>query len=136
MSDKIAAKDSPFEGNAIGNATISVGVEGALASNKIRMLIQLQDEKFQDLKVRGHLLAYLSDDANGDSKLTTAPTGNVAVGVDGLCQHLITDKVFLLTSESDGDIDLDIVDSGTPTMYLVLCLPSGRLIVSSAITFA
>lgn len=136
MTDKINSKDSPFEGNLVGRATISVGAEAVHAANTIRVSIQLQDELYQDLKVRGHVHAYLSNDANGDSILTTAPTGNVAVGVDGLCMHLITDKYFALTSESDGDIDLDIVDSGTPTMYLVICLPSGRLVVSSAITFA
>jgi len=39
-------------------------------------------------------------------------------------------------SEADGDIDVDITDSGTPTMYLVLVLPNGKLAVSDAITFA
>lgn len=135
--EKIPAKDAPYMGaHDVHEASISVGVEGALASNKIRVLIQLADANWQDLRVRGHIHAYLSNDANGDSIVTTAPTGNVAIGVDGLCMHLITDKYFALTSESDGDIDLDIVDSGTPTMYLILVLPGGKLKASGAITFA
>ena len=44
--------------------------------------------------------------------------------------------VFLLTSESDGDIDIDFTDSGAQTVYLVLVMPNGRLVISSAITHA
>jgi hypothetical protein len=132
--EKIPAKDAPFEGALpVGNASISVGAE---AGNVIRASIQLSDSNWQDLKHRGHVMAYLSNDAYGDSIVTSAPTGGVAVGVDGLCMPLITNKYFALTSESDGDIDLDITDSGTPTMYLIICLPNGRLVASAAITFA
>lgn len=43
---------------------------------------------------------------------------------------------FMLTSESDGDIDVAITETGVKTMYLVVELPDGTLKVSNAITFA
>ena len=114
------------------DATIVVGT---IAGDIINVTIQLEDADGADLAVRGSIQAYLSDDANGDSIAGTAPNGNVAVGTDGLCIPLIADKFFQLTSEADGDIDLDIEDSGTPTYYLILILPNGKLLTSDAITF-
>ena len=109
---------------------------GAEAANVINVGIQLNDAGGTALATRASLLAYLSDDANGDSIAATAPDGNVAVGTDGLCMHMITDKLFVLTSEADGDIDLDIGESGADTWYLILVLPNGLLVASTAITFA
>ena len=37
---------------------------------------------------------------------------------------------------SDGKLDLDLEDSGSPTFYLNVVLPDGRLATSGAITFA
>lgn len=46
-------------------------------------------------------------------------------------------KAFYLTSESDGDIDINIINATTtPTYYLALVMPTGKLVVSGAITFA
>lgn len=116
------------------NATIVVGAE---AADVINVAIQLKQAKSgDDLAVRGSVFAYLSDDANGDSIAATAPDGNVAVGTDGLLIPVVTDKAFQLVSEADGDIDLDITESGTDTWYLILVMPDGRLIASDAITFA
>ena len=48
----------------------------------------------------------------------------------------VVPKMFQLVSESDGDIDINITETGTPTFYLVLVLPNGKLAASGAITFA
>ena len=114
-------------------ATLTVGTE---AANVINVAIQLTDMNGNALANRGSVLAYLSDDANGDSVAGTAPDGGVAVGTDGLAIPLVADKCFLLTSEADGDIDLDITESAADTWYLVLVLPHGEPAVSGAITFA
>lgn len=45
-------------------------------------------------------------------------------------------KEFELVSEQDGDIDINIVEAGAATWYLVLVRPNGGLVVSGAITFA
>lgn len=114
-------------------ASLSVGAE---AGNAIVVSIQLQDMNGNDLANRGSVLAYLSDDANGDSVAATAPDGGVAIGTDGLAIPLVAGKCFLLTSEADGDIDLELTESGADTWYLVVVLPHGELAVSGAITFA
>lgn len=115
-------------------ATMAVGAE---AANAITVSIQLTDEDGSDLAVRGSVMAYLSDDANGDSVAGTAPDGGVAVATDGLAIPLVAGKCWLLTSEADGDIALAITESGADTWYLVLVMPAtGKLVVSGAITFA
>lgn len=117
----------------IASASFSIAAE---AANAIVVSIQLKRWDGADLDYRGAILGYLSDDANGDSVAATAPNGTVAAGTDGVVSQLVSKKVFLFTSEADGDIDLSIGESGTPTFYLVLILPDGHLAVSGAITFA
>ena len=57
-------------------------------------------------------------------------------GTDGLLLEWTNNVSGLVISEADGDIDVTLTDTGTPTFYLVLVLPNGRLVVSPAITFA
>jgi hypothetical protein len=117
----------------MGTPSFVIGAEGG---NAINVAIQLKDAAGNDLAVRGSVLAYLSDDANGDSVAATAPDGNVAIGTDGVLLPVVADKVFQLVSEADGDIDIDIGESGADTWYLILVMPDGRLVASNAITFA
>jgi hypothetical protein len=63
------------------DASFVVGVEGG---NVINVAVQLKDANGADLATRGAVRAYLSNDANGDSLITTAPTGGTAIGTDGL----------------------------------------------------
>jgi hypothetical protein len=124
IDDKLAAM--PW------NAAIVVGSE---AENVINVTIQLKDVGGADLAVRGSVLAYLSDDANGDSIAGTAPSGGIAVGTDGMAIPIVAGKCVQLISEVDGDIDLDIEESGEDTWYLVVVLPNGKLVASEAIAF-
>lgn len=117
----------------LGTPAFTIGAE---AGNEITVAIQLKDSAGDDLAVRASVLAYLSDDANGDSLAGTAPDGGVVIGADGLAIPLVAGKVFQLTSEADGDIDLVVGESGADTWYLVLVMPDGRLVPSGAITFA
>ena len=112
-------------------ASITVGAE---AGNVINVAVQLQDMNGNALANRASVLAYLSDDANGDSVAGTAPD-TVAIGTDGLAIPLVAGKCFLLTSEADGDIDINVTEDGADTWYLVLVLPHGPIVVSDAITF-
>lgn len=74
-------KNSPFRANSVCGASITVGAE---ATNVINVAIQLKDQDGRDLAVRGVVKGYLSNDANGDSLLTTLPTGGFAIGTDGV----------------------------------------------------
>jgi hypothetical protein len=115
------------------SATITVGAEN---TNSINVAIQLLDGAGDALATRAGIMAYLSDDANGDSVAGTAPDGNVAIGTDGVLIPVVADKAFYLISEADGDIDLDIGEAAGDTWYLILVMPSGELVASDAITFA
>lgn len=128
------AKANPF---AAANVVAGAGfVIGAESSNIINVGIQLRDANANDLAQRAAVRAYLSEDANGDSVVGTAPT-TVAIGTDGVAIPLVTGKCFELVSEADGDIDLNItLSSGAATYYLALVMPDGSLVVSGAITFA
>lgn len=109
---------------------------GAEAAHVRRVSIQLKDDAGADLAVRGSILAYLATDATGDTITAAAPSGGVAIGVDGIAIPLVAGKAFQLVSEADGDIDIDITEATAKTFYLVLVLPNGALAVSDAITFA
>lgn len=122
--------------NALDGAPMAAAfVVGAQAGDVINVAVQLRDANAADLAVRGAVIAYLSDDANGDSVAGTAPD-TVAIGTDGVAIPLVAGKAFQLISEADGDIDLDITEDGADTWYLVIVLANGKLVASGAITFA
>lgn len=127
-------------GVTVGGKPIVAGADftvGAEAGDSINVAIQLLTATGQEVEESCVVLAYLSDDAGGDGITATAPDGDIAIGTDGtiLTEH-VADKVFVLFSESDGDIDLDIGEAAGGTWYLVVVLPGGGLAVSGAITFA
>lgn len=128
---------STDELNALDGAPFDVDFTiGAEAANVINVGIQLNDAGGSALAARASVFAYLSDDANGDSIAATAPDGGWAIGTDGLLIPVVANKAAQLVSESDGDIDIDITESGALTVYLILVLPNGLLVASTAITFA
>jgi len=115
--------------------TFVVGAEG---SDIINVGVQLEDQAGTDVAAVTAVTAYLSDDSSGIGVSAAAPDGSVAIGTDGaiIVTHT-ADLAWLLQSEADGHIDVDINDvTGTPTWYLVVVLASGLLAVSDAITFA
>jgi len=129
-----SAAELNFLNGSLQAASFTIGSQ---AGDVINVGIQLEDGDGNDLAAIGAVLAYLSDDSAGDGVTATAPDGGVAIGTDGSVIAAITaGKVFLLQSESDGDIDLDITESSTGTWYLAVILPNGKLAVSGAITFA
>lgn len=118
--------------NQVATATFTIGAE---AGNVINVAIQLKDAAGTDMAIRNAIPFYLSDNANGDTVVAAATS--LAIGTDGVCIEWTSNSAGLLISEADGDIDLDIGDaSGAATYYLVLVMPNGKLVVSSAITFA
>ena len=118
----------------VAGATITVGAE---SSDTINVGIQLTKSDGDDIATVGIVEAYLSDSATGDGLTATAPDGDIAIGTDGtILFESVTDKVFKLQSEADGDIDLDIGEAAGGTWYLILLLPTGEKVISDAITFA
>lgn len=73
--------------------------------------------------------------ANTDD-LTNASDVTTAAFNDATEVAIASPKAWQLTSESDGDIDINITESGVATWYLVLVNPQGSIQASGAITFA
>lgn len=120
--------------NTWDSATFTIGDE---ETNSINVGIQLTDFRGDDVSQSFIVQGYLSDASTGLGLTATAPDGNIAIGTDGaIFGELVTDKVFLIESEADGSIDLDIGEASTGTWYLVLVTPTGAKVVSDAITFA
>lgn len=113
------------------DATITVGAE---ATNVRAITIQLKDSNGVDVAERTTVRADVMLDANGDAFAVTGGSTGIAIGTDGALLALVAKKSFLLVSEADGDIDLTWTDTGTEVAFLHLMLPSGRRVVSSALT--
>jgi len=117
---------------AVAGATITVGDE---AEHVVPVTIQLNDAKGAAIAARACILAYITSDANGDTFNTTAGM-TVGTGTDGTALALVADKVALLISEADGDIDLTVEHDGTASAYLQLVMPNGKKVASGALTWA
>ena len=115
------------------SATFTVGAE---ATNAINVAVQLNDGNGQAMARACALPFYLADDAAGLTPSTTAPNSGIAIGTDGALIESVANLSGTAISELDGDIDITLTDTGTPTFYLVLVLPNGELAISDAITFA
>lgn len=114
-------------------AKFTIGTE---AANAINVAVQLLDrENGNEIASRVGMAWYLAGDANGNT-IASAPSGGIAIGTDGLLLEWTANVSGWVVSEADGDIDVVITDTGTPTVYLVLIAPDGKLLISGAITFA
>ena len=128
----VAAELNKLDGAPLG-VSWTVGTEG---TNTVDLVCQLQDWAGADIAVRGSVDIYLSEDANGDSIVTTAPDGGWAILTDGLLIPVVANKYARFVSESDGDIGIRVTESGTKTVYAIAILPTGKLVPSAALTFA
>jgi len=117
------------------HAVITVGAESA---NVVNVAIQLYADAAGQVELDSvaGVDFYLSDDSGGAGIAATAPSGGIAIGTDGDYIEYVSGKAGKLFSESDGDIDVDVTEVGTDTFYLVVVLPTGKRIVSTALTFA
>ena len=115
------------------SASFTIGAE---ATNVINVAVQLTDGNGDNIASQTTFYAYLSDDADGSSLAATAPATSVAIGTDGIADVITTKLSWMLTTESDGNVDIDITETGTDTWYLVCVMPLGNQVISGAITFA
>lgn len=111
---------------------------GAEDTNAITVAVQLNGpDPAQALNGVGVVEMWLSDAATGIGLVATAPDGGVAAGTDGaILTEYTANKHWSAQSETDGDIDIVVTESGVDTFYLATKLPNGTIQVSDAITFA
>lgn len=132
----VTAAVQELAAKGIGTATFVVGSEttGAVTVN-----VQLKDFAGADLAVRGVVEAFVSTDANGDSPGDGGATLALTAGTDGaVLPGADASARATFISESDGDIDIVVTDSGaaTQTCYLHIITPLGEVISSTVLTFA
>jgi hypothetical protein len=114
-------------------ATITVGAEN---TNARAITIQLTDANGADMAEVTAVHAYLFLNAQATAFAATGGSTGIAIGTDGALLALVAKKAWILTSESDGDIDLTWTDTGNEAAYLGLLLPNGKLVMSDALTNA
>lgn len=117
------------------DASFTIGAEN---TNAINVAVQLKSDKSQlAITSRRHVRVYLSGVNTGASVVGTAPNGGTVIGTNGvIAVSLTANKVFDIVTDASGRFDLTLTDSGTPTFYMVVVMPNGRLVISGAITFA
>lgn len=111
-------------------------VVGAEATNAINVTGQVADAAGADMATVTAFKFYLADDSAGLTPSTTAPTGGIAIGTDGALIESVNNLSGTVITEADGDFDITLTDTGTPTFYIVVVMPNGSLQISGAITFA
>jgi hypothetical protein len=70
-----------------------------------------------------------------DAEVVQGVTSHVGIGTNGGCIHLVQDRVFQLTFDMNGMLDLNIGGDEGSSWHLVVILPSGHMIVSDPIAF-
>lgn len=115
------------------DATITVGAENA---NVRAITIQLKDANGNDLDSVEEVDIALFLTADRLAYVVTGGSTGIAIGTDGALSTIVAKKVFRATCEADGDIDLTWTDTGTEAAYLGVKLPTGRWVMSSALTNA
>jgi len=113
------------------DATITVGAESA---NVRAIAIQLKDANGADINYVEEVELVLFLTADRLAYVVTGGSTGIAIGTDGALQTIVAKKVFRATSEADGDIDLTWTDTGTEAAFLGVRLPTGRWVMSSALT--
>lgn len=120
------------------DATITVSAEGATTANTRDIVVTLKDADGNAINYveTVDLIMFLSADklafvvTGGSTGLTIGAAGNGAV------LDVVAKKHFIATTEATGILDLDWLDTGTEAAYLGVRLPSGRIIMSDALTNA
>lgn len=110
------------------DASITVGAE---AANVRAITIQLKDANGNDIDYVETVMVVVYDSAARTGFATGGTTG-IEIGTDGALLALVAKKVFLATSESDGDIDLKWTDTGTESVAVAVYLPNGRCVTTAA----
>jgi hypothetical protein len=118
-------------GGAVAGATITVAAED---TNVRAITIKLTNANGADIASRQAVQVAVLADANGDALVATGGSTGIAIGTDGALLAIVAKKLFLALSEADGDIDLTWTDTGTEAAYLAVILPSGKMVISAALT--
>lgn len=103
-------------------ATVAVS---ATATSPRPIVIQLKDSEGNDIDYVETVMVGVFSDVTRTAFTTTGGSTGIAIGTDGALLAMVAKKLFLATSEADGDIDLTHTDSGTDAAWIGIRLPNG-----------
>jgi hypothetical protein len=96
-----------------------------------------QDKAQVAVATRRVLDVYLSDSSTGAGIIGTAPSSGGAIGTNGvILASVVANKYLKVLTTAAGLFDITFTEAGAKTFYLCVVMPNGRIVVSSAITFA
>lgn len=128
-----AKQSAAYAYNRFGLASFTIGAE---AADTINVAVQLKDARGNNVAQVVNCKAYLATAATGIG-LGTATTSAIAIGTNGTLLDITkTGQVFSVVTDASGRFDVNLIQTATPTVYLVVIMPDGSISVSSAITFA
>lgn len=119
-------------GVAITNPCVNASIVVTVGDDLGTVVIQLQDANGNDIDYVETVMVVLYTTAARTAFATTGGSTGLAIGTDGALLALVAKKVFLVTSEADGDIDFTWTDTATESVALALYLPNGNVVTSAA----
>lgn len=128
----LLANDKQISAPAV-DAVITVSAEN---TNVRTISVQLKDANGDNIKARQLVDLVLLLDANGDAFVVTGGSTGIADGGAGTILAVVAKKVFKGITNADGLLELTWTDTGTEAAYLAVVLPSGRMVISTALTNA
>ena len=120
----------PFGAQAV-DAAITVSAEN---TNVRTIAVQLKNANGDNVNERQALEVVVLLDANGDAFVTTGGSTGIADGGAGTILATVAKKMFKAITNNAGLLELTWTDTGTEAAYLGVILPSGRMVISSALT--
>lgn len=115
------------------DATITVGAE---ASDARDISVQLKDANGNNIDFVECVDLILFLDAGGEAFVVTGGSTGIAIDANGAILAVVAKKLFKAVTDATGLLTLTWTDTGTEAAYLGVRLPSGRIVMSSALTNA
>ncbi len=130
---KVGNADTAYQiggGISGGQSVITVGAESTSVCN---VAVQFNDATGTALAETAVANIYFSTDTAGQTVAAVA----AAIGTDGTIIATTEASVaaYLVASEADGDLDLNVTKAGAYTGYLQIVNPDGTLTTSGVITW-
>lgn len=117
------------------DATVTVADESP--ANNRTITVQLLDALGQPINYVETFEILIFLNAERTAFVVTGGSTGLVAGTDGALLALVAKKVFLATSEADGDWDGVYTDTTTEAAFIGVRLPNGRVVMGSqALTMA
>lgn len=120
------------------DATITVSAEGATTANTRDCVVTLLDSQGAAIDYVEEVEVHMFLTADRLAYVVTGGSTGISLGAagSGALLAIVAKKVFVCTTEVTGILDLDWLDTGTEAAFIGVKLPSGRYVMSSALTNA